>query len=358
MEKRLLERFFLNECSKSERLYVIEWMLDSSNDRLLKTWMLEHWDLLSYYDTGEVPDVNKIWENLQRSIREEYSTRIQHPPHHTRQRKLIRIVLASCAVAATVLLIFFTPSLFKVSKDKESSETRVSENLVRQKNATRDIQVIKLKDGSSIDLMPDAVIYYPSTFSKDSREVYLEGEAFFEIARNARHPFHVYTGNLVTKVLGTSFLVRAFPNAKTIEVSVRTGEVLVFEKDYDQERISNHSVLLTPNQKTIFSIESKNFKTSLVDKPIPIPGGNKESDGQIADDFDFEEMSIKNVIQTIKSYYDIDVVVEDEALYKCTFRGNVSGLSLYEKLDVICEAIDANYQVVGTKILMRGSGCK
>ena len=74
MEKSALNRFFLNQSDSFERLIVIDWMLNPNNDDTLKAWMKENWDLLSDYDTGDEPDVERIWFKLQESIKKEKET--------------------------------------------------------------------------------------------------------------------------------------------------------------------------------------------------------------------------------------------------------------------------------------------
>jgi ferric-dicitrate binding protein FerR (iron transport regulator) len=75
-----------------------------------------------------------------------------------------------------------------------------------------------LEDGSEVQLNPNSTISYPEHFGQKTRTVYLKGEAFFSIKRNPAKPFVVHTGELVTEVLGTSFTIKSYENAKAIEV--------------------------------------------------------------------------------------------------------------------------------------------
>jgi ferric-dicitrate binding protein FerR (iron transport regulator) len=102
-------------------------------------------------------------------------------------------------------------------------------------------QQVHLPDGSLVTLAPQSQLRYPAKFSGTNREVYLEGEAFFEVSKNSHRPFRVHSGTWVTQVLGTRFNVSAVRGAGQTAVSLVEGKVEVFDK---QEHY-----LLTPGQQ-------------------------------------------------------------------------------------------------------------
>ena len=99
--------------------------------------------------------------------------------------------------------------------------------MVEQTNNSNMPQIITLSDGSSVLLQPNSKLSYPKIFIGNQRKVYLSGEAFFEISKNPKKPFFVYANEIVTKVVGTSFRIRAYSNQPNVEVLVRTGKVKV-----------------------------------------------------------------------------------------------------------------------------------
>ena len=102
-----------------------------------------------------------------------------------------------------------------------------NDGLVEQTNNSTISQVITLSDGSSVILQPNSKLSYPKIFTGNERKVYLSGEGFFEISKNRKKPFFVYANEIVTKVVGTSFRVKAYPDQPDVEVIVRTGKVKV-----------------------------------------------------------------------------------------------------------------------------------
>ncbi len=187
----------------------------------------------------------------------------------------------------------------------------------------------------------------------------LLGNAFFEVAKNPAKPFLVYTNNVVTKVLGTSFTIRTDSGTNNISVAVHTGRVQVFEKSTANEpqlntkSLTTNGVIITANQQTVYSQQQGNFKTTLVATPMPVPGKQVQKSY-----FDFNRQPLGVVLSRIEQVYGVEVVPENENLNKCIFSGELDDDSLFEKLDILCLAINATYEVAGTKVLLKGKGCK
>ena len=131
-----------------------------------------------------------------------------------------------------------------------------SSSILKINNSDQPIK-LSLSDGSLITLQPQSSLSYPEAFADDRREVYLVGEARFEVAKDARRPFLVHAEELVTKVLGTAFSIRAFEKDRDITVKVYEGKVSVLagkekEQTTRQPFNQNEGVILTPNQMAVF----------------------------------------------------------------------------------------------------------
>ena len=208
-------------------------------------------------------------------------------------------------------------------------------------------------------ISPKSTFYYPTHFINGKREVALKGTAFFDVAKNPEKPFFVYANNVVTKVLGTSFTIQTNPATKEVSVSVKTGRVQVFEKNsasqsaFNSKVLTSNGVIITANQKAVYSTKKNDFQTTLVPEPLPLPN-LKPSEKE----FDFNRASLSAVIEKIQHVYGVEIVLDNERFNNCTFSGELEEEDLFEKLDIICTAVDATYEVSGTKILIKGAGCK
>lgn len=216
---------------------------------------------------------------------------------------------------------------------------------------------VLLPDKSVVILEPNARLYYPDSFAQSRREVYLEGDAFFKVIKNPSLPFYVYSHNIVTRVLGTSFFVKAGKDTRDVEVSVCTGKVAVYENAVRAaERIpqgGSPGVILRPNQKVVYNRQDGHFRTSLVDMPLPLAPNKLQEEMVTELNFVFEETPLSRVLSLLESAYHIEIITANDQLGKCLFTGDIKGQNLYDQLEIICQSVQASYEVRGTQILIK-----
>ena len=287
------------------------------------------------------------------------SSPIRHRPGG---RRSLLLWLAAASTAAVLFFLYF--NLFPVPHFRHTSLPFSAIGQLHEKtNATAVAQRVQLEDGSVIILQPGGKLSYPPHFLSDRREVWLEGEAFFTVSKNPQSPFYVYCDNFVTHVLGTSFTIRTDKQKQQIEVAVHTGKVEVYKRPESVVRRDpaekSNGVILTPNQRVIYREDKQQFETSLVAEPqplVPETGRVGPISGSSAN-LVFNNASLAVILQSLQKIYAIDIEVENDNINNCHFSGDVSDMDLYARLDVVCRSINASYEIVGTKILVRGKGC-
>ncbi|MBC6605853.1 FecR domain-containing protein [Hymenobacter sp. BT188] len=217
-------------------------------------------------------------------------------------------------------------------------------------NVTSQVARLALADGSTVRLQPRSTLRYPQHFTDAKREVFLQGEAFFEVARNPVKPFLVVTDKVVTTVLGTSFTVRAYPEQAQALVMVRTGRVRVSPRptgeDSEARRVPSPLELI-PNQQVAYSPEVLEMRKELVERPallIPRP-------------FTFDDRPVTEVIQALEHAYGVPIIYDEAALTGCTVRLIFKDEPMFEKLDLLCKALGASYERAGTKVIFHSKGC-
>lgn len=265
-------------------------------------------------------------------------------------------------VAASLLL--FTAIGMWVVRDKTDivipgfePYAQKNSSIINIENVTAYDEEITLPDGSEILLKPKGKLSYINTFDGDKREVNLIGEAFFDIAKDPHRPFYVYGSSVVTKVLGTSFWVIAPENAKEVEVKVKSGRVSVYEiatqgNSSPNQKHAANGVVLMPNQQVTYFVEEQHWVTSLVEAPLPVE--------EIIDEenrYKYEDASLNEVIKTLEADYGIEFIMDKEDVSSCRFTGDISAISLFDKLTIICKSLQLTYEIKGTKILINGAGC-
>lgn len=215
-------------------------------------------------------------------------------------------------------------------------------------------QHIVLSDGSEVVLEKNSRLTYAANFSSGKREVYLEGNAFFNITRNPERPFIVYTQTIVTKVLGTSFYVKANTKAEVASVVVKTGKVSVFKRENftstDAGSTTLKGMVVTPNQQVIYDISNEQMNKSLVEKPALA--------NQATYNFEFDDTPAAEVFKTLQAAYGVPVLLDDEVLATCTISASLGNEPFYEKLRIICKIINATYEVIDGTVVINTKGCK
>ena len=270
-------------------------------------------------------------------------------------------------IAASVILLIVAGWWLNSRNDfsKIKRGTAISEVLfpaskpvdIEKINTTSHPLLIVLEDSSRITLAPGSKISYPAKFAGSKREVFLNGEAFFDISKNPERPFLVYANELVTKVLGTSFTIKAYNASREVTVEVKTGRVSVFAKsDPDlNSKISKNElagVILTPNQKIIFERDQIRMVKTLVEKPqIVLPKA------QIPH-FEFEDTPTSEVFASIGKAYGIDILYDEELLSGCPLTATLDNQSLHDKLSIICKAVEASYEILDGQIIIHSKGCR
>ncbi|WP_291036955.1 FecR family protein [Dyadobacter sp. 50-39] len=327
--------------------------------------LVEHWyELLG--EPVEIPMTEaqwvaieqKLWRKVQPQVHDEEGATV--PLMRPLWRK---VVLAAVGMAAAVAVavglnwhVQLLPGWFGgqtalIGQLEESDWTQ-------HMNETGKPEEIRLPDGSHIVLAPHAQLAVHKAFNSRNRDVRLLGEANFNVHRDPARPFLVYSGDIVTKVLGTSFRIRAGDPAQPIQVTVQSGKVTVYRPVVnDLPNVNpNRGVILTPNQKATYFPDNKQFVTGIAEDPQPIAAPAETN--ATAPSLEFTDTPIGDVIHRLEAIYGMEIELEQESLSHCPFTGDLTHQSLYTKLELLCGTINGSYEVRGTKILVTGKGCQ
>ncbi|WP_181305450.1 FecR family protein [Rufibacter sp. XAAS-G3-1] len=203
-------------------------------------------------------------------------------------------------------------------------------------------QLIYLPDSSQVTLNENSTLRYQTAFNGAERQVELVGEGFFEVRKNPEQPFIVKSGNAQTKVLGTSFNVRAIKDEPNVSVAVVTGKVAFSSlKDHQQ-------VLLTPGFTGQLSANGQLAKKQTL-----------ETSASTWRTLEFDNTSIKAVAQQLEAYFKVSVAIPDQKLQACTFTGTFENPELDEILAVLIASSDLKISRSQTgSYTIEGAGCQ
>ena len=274
-----------------------------------------------------------------------------------------QVYLWMAGTVAAVILIVASLFYFQESGKEKMHETayyELSDNTnssseIEQINNSDTIQVVTLSDASKVQLFPKSKLSFSHSSFTNKREVFLTGEAFFDVQKNPTIPFFVYTKNLVTKVLGTSFKVKAYSGEKMASVVVTTGRVSVYKKENFSAKNGASKqmdgVIVTPNQQVVYDFASNQLNKTIVEKPELL-----EKNGQNV--FVFNSTPLKQVFAVLQNAYGITIMYDESVIDSCSLSASLGNESFYEKLDLICKAISASYETIDGVIFINSHGCK
>ena len=196
---------------------------------------------------------------------------------------------------------------------------------------------LALSDGSRVFLNSVSKLTYPVVFDDERREVYLEGEAYFEIEKDVNKPFLVNINGLKIEVLGTSFNVKAYTDEDEIYTTLVEGKIKLNTDKNESEWI------LTPDQQAVLEKSSDDIIVRKVDVQQYIAWKNGI--------YSFTNQSLGDIMKTLSRWYDFEYEFANEDLKEISFEG---GLNKYEDITPILEIMQStgkvNYEINGSKI--------
>lgn len=260
--------------------------------------------------------------------------------------------------AASILLLIAISFALSVKNDSKKTiyqrqvaelQNKIAENV----NTSTDNQIFYLPDSSKVTLYPNSRLSFTSGSDSENRIVFLSGKALFDVVKNPRKPFLVFANETITKVLGTQFEVSAFDQDQDVIVSVKSGQVTVYQ---NQESTTaddqlHKGVLLHPNQQVIYKRNAEQFNKMLSNNPqIVSPPDQRPA-------FVYDEAYLSTVFNDIESAYGVEITYNKDILEKCQLTANISEESLKDKLDIICRSVGARCEIIDAQIIITSKGC-
>ncbi|SDL01231.1 ferric-dicitrate binding protein FerR, regulates iron transport through sigma-19 [Catalinimonas alkaloidigena] len=326
-----LTRYFAGEASAQEAAAVKSWAEASpeNQDTLFELQLV-------WLDTGLVRfepaapaktyDVEAAWQNV-KARKRAAEPQVETTPE-TRTRAFDWVWKVAASVALIVALGFLARTYFFAPESITYTAMQPTAHL-------------QLADGSSVTLSESSSLSYPEEFSDDSREVTLEGKAFFEVEPDPARPFTIHAGPTDVQVLGTSFTVDM--GASQISVAVETGQVRFSHGD--------QSLVLEANQGGVFSLSTNAFQQQDL------------SSATGADQFwrtqtlRFTGQRLPDVVAALEQAYGQTIQLQGDDLANCSLNVTFQNDSLENVLAVIALTLDLEVTQTDAGFTLTGEGC-
>ncbi|WP_020531151.1 FecR family protein [Flexithrix dorotheae] len=223
---------------------------------------------------------------------------------------------------------------------EQIQETTIA--IIEKINPKGQNSTIKLKDGSVVRLNAESILRIPEQFKSDLREVELIGEAFFEVAKDSSRPFIIKTGNIKTKVLGTSFNIKSYPEDENVKIAVVTGKVMVGNLDSLE---TGEEVLLIPNQMATYHKSTRLFEKGSFN-PDDVIAWKK---GVIY----FHEAGFEEIKEVLERWYGVEFRVKKQVDFGQGFTGRFEKESLETVLKGLSYAADFDFSIEKDIVLIK-----
>ena len=324
----LLKKFFDKTCTPQEREQVEQWLVDPKNQILAEKMMLGRWNDEKQVRPSSQWRQQKTLQRIHARMKENGHRKLR-PVYSSSRPTIYRQLLK---IAAVLLLPLLAAGAFWLLNP---STQQISTAMVEQVNQRGQKSSLILPDGSKVWLNAASALKYPKEFSNGSREVLLEGEAFFDVTENREKPFVVKTRDVDVKVFGTSFNVSAYPDDVFTETTVVTGLVRV--QQTQPEITGDDFVFVNPNEMAYFSRNDSQFTIKNTDVTDLISW----KEGRLR----FDRTPFPVVIKKLQRWYGTDITYKGQKLQNELMTFTVTDESLEKILGLMGSLVPIEHQL-------------
>lgn len=334
VDKALIKKYFEGTCNKDELIRVNAFLKQHNAQLLFDELWDEEWALKKNLAAPQVNTPEEI-EGWKKTIHQKINEEAQRETTIPAVPFFKKIKTWQYAALWTAMIIG-AGLWFVQSGQRFKAPALVYAEAYNSKGHRT---TITLSDGSKVYLGAESKLRYTKQFSTNIREVNLEGEAFFEVTKNPDKPFVIHTGNVTTKVLGTSFKIDAFLN-KPVTVFVSTGKVRV---DHHLANQTESIAVLTPGQTVTWNeaMHTKTLGSALV---TDITGWKE---GHLV----FNKTPLSEIAATLERWYDVKISFKDKKkagrLMKINLTANIPINTL---IRILAVSGQFKYQIEGHQI--------
>ena len=343
----MLDRYFSGSCTTDELQYITSWVGDDpartryiASVRCVWNEARYVWDEEVDADEGHF-DAPAAWKAVHdrmsatRGRGQSTGTLHLYPAREEKtSRRLLWWICAAavCLVAVPVGLLWprLTAGIGTTASTVHAAMREYA--TVRGQRAE-----ILLADGTRVILNVQSRLRVPVTYGAGARDVYLEGEALFEVTHDEKAPFRVHAAGLLAEDLGTAFVVRAYPeDAPTVVVA--SGVVAV----HGDSVAASQSVTLTAGQLGRMNADGR----LTVGRHVDVAAHTAWTEGRL----EFDEVPLSQVARELERWYDLDITIADSALAHAALTASFENQPLNEVLNVVTRTLDIRYTRNGAHV--------
>ena len=316
----LLDRFFRGLTSPEEDVQLKSWIKQPDFQQKFSAYYQQCWALAP--DTMDKAVQNEMFTELLSQI--DASSTTETKVLKTRNR-FLRQIGRYAAVACIILAVGSGAYYAGVKRPADGANTEVTMSVSNGQKAD-----IILADGTKVYINSDSRIVYDNTYNKKTRMVSLEGEAYFEVAKDKEKPFIVKANGINVQALGRSFNIRAHKDDKSVAVILISGKVKVDD--------GRHEAYMKPNERLVCNLTNGQFEKSELH---PNASYLLWRSNELA----FYGESFEEICTMLTRMYNCKFIFKNEKVKQYTYHGIIKNSSLNNVLEYIRQAGGINYKI-------------
>jgi transmembrane sensor len=359
----LISRYLENKCTQEEKHQLYKLLTSSDEERSFKEILFSHLNEFQgdQHENHSV-DFDRIYNKLLSEIKHIETSELENKQLRKRI-KVKRLVFEGISIAAVFCIAFILGAIFNHHRNIIDVAPFITTAYNEIKTPLGARSEIRLNDGTEVTLNAGSSLKYRSDYNSIDRELVLEGEAYFKVARNIDLPLVVNAGNINIKATGTEFNVKAYSEEGIIETTLVNGEIEISQKgNNDKDRI----LLLKPNQKAIYAEQSDQLTLEkikeieplavkpakiIMDKLLVSPKTDVEqATAWTQNKLIIRSENLESLCAKLQRKYNVTFVFKNEEVKKNRFSGVLLDETFQQVMDVIKLTAPVDYSLDGKTV--------
>ena len=337
----ILTKYIVGEANDEEKEFISKWLSEDLSHEALYIELKAAWHASDFYENSHSIDVWKAYNLFRKKI-------------SNQKTKVFTLQFSKLKVAASIALLISIGALlfFKIEKKHNNAPSFSQEIAVPNGQQKK----IILSDGTTVWLNSASTLKIDNDYGKKNRNVYLEGEGYFEVVHDKNLVFTISTKDYTVRDIGTEFNIKAYPADSIFETAVIDGKISVEGKFTGNDKVS--TIFLAKNGVLKIQHPSQS-KTSSTVKAAPIivvkNSPNVNTYNYWKDDMlVFDDLSFKDIAAQLERRYNVVILIKDDSLNNYHFSGSFNKVPDIENvLNIIQETTPISYQLNGDTVSIR-----
>lgn len=362
MDESIIIKYLRKTLSQEERKEFVRWLNEDPAHLKLFKEVKKSWALTTSFDAGNYTDSDSEFNRFKYRYLHPGKTRNGISP------LLIQISQIAAIVVVTAALSIYIQHL--ISKNGNSLQTSFNEITTNAGEKTR----ITLADGSQIWINSCTKLKYPTSLTGSKVDLFLDGEAYFDLKKIPNRKIIVHTSRLNINVIGTAFNLRSYSDDNIIETTLVRGKISITHTS--EQNNASKEVVLKPNQSAIYFKNSNTLKVPVLAEHRIQNSETQEGLEQLAiknqsnviveesintepqiswieGKFVFRKETFENLAKRLERHYNVKITITDSKLKKSKFSGTFDKESIEQALKALSYPVPFNYTIIKDSITIQ-----